>query len=251
MALKLVPGQGVNSMKPVRITTPGAAPALPLRMVAAGTGEVTPIILWVFGDGRYEPSNFPHFTISEDELYWDWTAQKSNYSSLRDAKFTASNGFGWLTEYAMPSDQWMFYSLEYDAGLESYADADGMNAQQNMEADRAALYGYLSPEDGFFVTRMMGQLSRPALATDLTLGASVNQDWVYSYLVASNTVGSPPECPPDPCGDGSGGSGNGGGSNGDDDGGCNTSSRPVDSTAPFAALGLVGLLAALRKRRRS
>ena len=38
LALKLVPGQGVDSMRPVRVTTPGAAATLPLRMVAAGTG---------------------------------------------------------------------------------------------------------------------------------------------------------------------------------------------------------------------
>ena len=59
LALKLVPGQGVDSMRPVRVTAPGASPSLPLRMVAAGTGTTTPIELWVFGEGRYEPSNFP------------------------------------------------------------------------------------------------------------------------------------------------------------------------------------------------
>ena len=36
LALRLVPGQGIDSMKPVRITSPGATPELPLRMVAAG-----------------------------------------------------------------------------------------------------------------------------------------------------------------------------------------------------------------------
>ena len=36
LALRLVPGQGIDSMRPVRITTPGASPELPLRMVEAG-----------------------------------------------------------------------------------------------------------------------------------------------------------------------------------------------------------------------
>src|SRR5262249_34982622 len=50
LALKLVPGQGIDSMRPVRVTTPGATPVLPLRMVAAGTGATTPITLWVIGE---------------------------------------------------------------------------------------------------------------------------------------------------------------------------------------------------------
>ena len=40
LAVKLVPGRGVQSMRPIRVTTPGASPALPLRMVAAGTGSI-------------------------------------------------------------------------------------------------------------------------------------------------------------------------------------------------------------------
>ncbi|MCK6593482.1 MAG: DUF2330 domain-containing protein, partial [Polyangiaceae bacterium] len=38
IALKLQPGADVRQMKPVRVVSPGAAPVLPLRMVAAGTG---------------------------------------------------------------------------------------------------------------------------------------------------------------------------------------------------------------------
>ncbi len=43
LAMKLLPGQGVASMRPVRVTTHGANVVLPLRMVAAGTGAVVGI----------------------------------------------------------------------------------------------------------------------------------------------------------------------------------------------------------------
>ena len=54
LALKLQPGQGVQAMRPVRVTTQGAGLTLPLRMVAAGTGATVGITLWVVADGRYE-----------------------------------------------------------------------------------------------------------------------------------------------------------------------------------------------------
>ena len=52
LALKLVPGAGVAAMRPVRVTMPGAAPVLPLRMVAGGTGATVPITLWVIARSR-------------------------------------------------------------------------------------------------------------------------------------------------------------------------------------------------------
>ncbi len=178
LALKLVPGQGVSSMRPVRITTPGAGPTLPLRMVAAGTGAVTPIILWVFGEGRHEPTNFPSFTIGANEVIWDWDSASSNYATVREAKFEAANGAGWLIEDAQEMYSWQIdESLMYGEGFASYADADGLNAQENLDADMTALHGNLAVDgEGFFVTRMMGQLSRPALANDLQLGASADPD---------------------------------------------------------------------------
>ena len=60
IALRLLPGQGVQQMKPVRVVTPGMSPTLPLRMVAAGTGANVAITLFVIGEGRYEAQNFPN-----------------------------------------------------------------------------------------------------------------------------------------------------------------------------------------------
>jgi Uncharacterized protein conserved in bacteria (DUF2330) len=51
LALKLAPGLGVQAMRPVRVTAPGAGLSLPLRMVAAGTGATVGITLWVIADG--------------------------------------------------------------------------------------------------------------------------------------------------------------------------------------------------------
>jgi hypothetical protein len=98
LALKLVPGEGVNSMQPVRVTTKGAFPVLPLRMVGVGTGATTGITLWIVADGRWEPQNFPFFTLSSSELTWDWNDERSNFEELRLSKEAQLHGAGWQIE---------------------------------------------------------------------------------------------------------------------------------------------------------
>jgi hypothetical protein len=105
LALKLVPGEGVQAMQPVRVTTKGAFPVLPLRMVGVGTGATTSITLWVVGDGRWEPQNFPFFTIESSELSWDWASESSNYESLRLSKEAALSGRGWQLESSLELNQ--------------------------------------------------------------------------------------------------------------------------------------------------
>jgi Uncharacterized protein conserved in bacteria (DUF2330) len=105
LALKLVPGAGVQSMQPVRVTSKGAAVSLPLRMVAIGTGATTGISIWVIGDGRWEPQNFPFFTIKDSEISWDWNTSSSNYETLRLSKEAALKGRGWQFESSLELSQ--------------------------------------------------------------------------------------------------------------------------------------------------
>ena len=138
-----------------------------------------------------------------------------------------------------------------DAGAEVVAicaEPDGTKAQENLDADMAALYGNLDP-NSFFVTRMMGQLSRPALANDLQIGAAMDQMYVSNYIEVSATVGTPPECPPDPCAEGGGGAGTGGtgGETGTSGGLCSTGAAPAGPGLAYIALGIAGIAGALRR----
>jgi Uncharacterized protein conserved in bacteria (DUF2330) len=105
LAMKLVPGEGVSAMQPVRVTTQGAFPTLPLRMVSVGTGATTGITIWVVADGRWEPQNFPFFTIGNADLVWDWNTNSSNYEALRQSKEKALHGAGWLIESSLELNQ--------------------------------------------------------------------------------------------------------------------------------------------------
>ena len=100
IALKLKPGQGIQQMKPVRVVTAGGSPTLPLRMVAAGTGANVAITLFVIGEGRWEPQNFPSGQLASSGLTWDFTTQSSNYAQARLSLMAEQNGRTWNTAYS-------------------------------------------------------------------------------------------------------------------------------------------------------
>lgn len=203
LALKLVPGQGINSMRPVRITSPGATPVLPLRMVAAGTGLTTPITLFVMGEGRYEPSNFSTFTIDASKLVWDWDTSSSNYAEVRQAAFDASKGSSWQLEAGEPFSRYWFeeqlrWSAEFDTANSGYGlDPMGPSALDECNADLGALFSTI-PDANMWVTRMTAELSRAALGTDLSLQASADQSTISRWLQVTTAIGKEPACPPPP-----------------------------------------------------
>jgi hypothetical protein len=211
LALKLVPGQGIDSMKPVRITTPGGSAQLPLRMVAAGTGAITPITLWVLSEGRYEPSNFSSFSIATDDIVWNWDTSDSNYAALKEQGLAADGGATWLVESASAQSPWAVQGtiqqvIDFQPEQSGYGDPDGLNVQEQADEDMAALYGALD-RNAMWITRMHAQLPRAALDVDLNIGASSDQTTVPNVHVVTHTEGLVPLCPPDPCASGSSGSG--------------------------------------------
>jgi hypothetical protein len=100
IALKLQPNQGVASMKPVRVITPGSGYTLPLRMVAAGVGESVDIVLYVIGEGRYEAADFENPTIDPKLITWDYKVDRSDYAEQRLGVLEAKDGRNFLTSYS-------------------------------------------------------------------------------------------------------------------------------------------------------
>lgn len=282
LAMKLLPGVGTEAIQPVRVTMAGAVPSFPMRLLAAGTGDLTQATLWIVADGKYLPDSAPVVTIAQSEPTWDFATNTSDYEKLRKDKLAASGGFAYLVESSQD-----YYNIDFTWPLEGYVDqeyaksgygATKAEALAALLADEEAMFHGYTEQTPFRVTRLTADLSRPALATDLALTAPVDQGYVYKDYYLSKYVNEG-ECPPDPCG-GSGGTGaggaggatgtgatggtthNGGGgaagsSNGGDpiDGGTSTCdcSVPGPSSRDFGPLaaGLLALGAALIRRRRS
>jgi hypothetical protein len=123
LALKLVPGEGVQTMQPVRVTMQGAAPSLPLHMVAVGTGAVTGITIYLVADGRWAPSNFPTFVLNDSQLSWDWATSSSNYEALRQSTEATYGGRGWQIESSLQLSQ---YTLTQALEVNVAGDTNGV-----------------------------------------------------------------------------------------------------------------------------
>jgi hypothetical protein len=184
LALKLVPGQGVQSMRPVRVTTTGAGAVLPLRMVAAGTGATVGIGLWVVAEGRYEPQNFASFFLDEKELAWDWARSQSNYVELRAKKTAEGNGRIWEIESSIVTYRQTIASIVEGQTVpgQDYLpvkDANGnvtKTSSEVREEDLTALFAGATSQTGLVrLTRMRADLAHAALDADLQMTASATQ----------------------------------------------------------------------------
>jgi len=219
LALKLQPGKGVNDMRPVRVTTQGANVALPLRMVAAGTGPVVGITLWVVSDGRYEPQGGPNgftsFVINADELTWDWAQSKSNYTELRAQKTQAGNGRVWEVETSTIVYRQQIESVVKQGtynGRGPYPTTDEERAAQDYlpvtdpqtstvtktaaqvrDDDMNTLFSGI-PTSTSRVTRFRADLKHDALRTDLVMQAAADQAVVPRVRQITKEIGQP-QCP--------------------------------------------------------
>ncbi len=284
LAMKLLPNEGVQSMRPVRVTFPGASVSLPLRMAAIGTGATVGITIWTVSDGRYEPQNFPFFHIEDKDLIWDFKTQSSNYTTLRAQNEALYNGKGWEIESSIDVNQATIQSVVESGGVyyggggfggggapvanadDDYlpvGDADGgadggayESSDQVRADDLAALFAGMSGPN-VRITRMRSDISHAAMTTDFVLQASGDQSELSNIRTVTQQINT--QCPiydhcevvgygtPDESAasiDGNGGSG-----------GCVTAARGDTDGGLTALLGVLGLVfmrkvGSRRKRRR-
>jgi hypothetical protein len=199
LALKLVPGTGVQAMRPVRVTSKGSSLALPLRMISAGTGAKVGISLWVIAEGRYQPQNLPFFYIATDEIAWDWTQNRSNYTELRAEKETSLGaGKTWEIESSIAISESQIRNYLY-GGPEQYydpaKDSDGgvTETSSQVENDDFAtmFHGIANPR----VTRMRADIAHDQLlAGDLVLTASPDQAMLPLLRTLTKELNQP-QCP--------------------------------------------------------
>ena len=100
IALRLIPGAGVNAMTPVRVITPSGPAILPLRMVAAGTGPFVDIVLYVIAERRDGLADLTESKLDPKSVSYDFAINESNYASLRDTALEDHNGASYLTTFS-------------------------------------------------------------------------------------------------------------------------------------------------------
>jgi hypothetical protein len=220
LAMKLLPGQNVQAMRPVRVTTQGASLSLPMRMASVGTGVTVGITIWVVADGRFEPQNYPSFRIDEKALVWDWSTSLSNYTTLRAQHEASLSGAGWEIESSLALNEQTIINLVLSGGqnngggLSSVAPSEAaqdylpagdpdagadagayQSAEDVRAADLATLFaGIAGPT--VRVSRMRGDIAHAAMTKDLVLQASADQTELSNVRTVTNSVNL--HCPQGP-----------------------------------------------------
>jgi hypothetical protein len=214
LAMKLLPNQGVQAMRPVRVTTTGASFSLPLRMASVGTGAVTGITIWVVADGRYEPQNFPFFHIDDSQLVWDWSTSSSNYTTLRVQKEANLKNAGWEIESSIALSEQIIKNVivsggqYYGNGLASSAPVDATqdylpvggsdagagagdggyeSAELVRDDDINALFAGLTGST-VRVTRIRSDIAQAAMTSDFVLRAAADQSELSNVRTVSQSV---------------------------------------------------------------
>lgn len=261
LALKLLPGQGVAAMRPIRVTTAGAGLALPLRMVSAGTGATVGVTLWVVAEGRYEPANFGTFRVADADLVWDWATRSSNYAKLRADETAKGLGAVFEVESSLDIPRAQLEALILSggrgygmapAGADYLPITDPMDPKKVLEtADQVRdddLQHLLSGMNQIGrVTRLRADLAHAALAKDLELSATMDQSPLTNVRNVASDVNRPacptyPPCPP-PTPDYSRDRARGGSS-------CSAAADGASNVGLAVAAGVVALSFGRRRRRR-
>jgi hypothetical protein len=188
IALRLLPGVGVEQMKPVRVETQGMSNVLPLRMVAAGTGANVAITLFVIGEGRWEAQNFPNGSVDPSTLTWDFDSKSSDYASKRLALMAQSGGRTWNNAFA---NQGSLLSQDYVNGSST-----SITVGQQFYSTFAQAYVAQGLADGEV------QLADTIGCQDTFQNYANNTDQIVAC--------SPPPAPDGGAGNGTGGAGTGG-----------------------------------------
>ena len=232
LAIKLVPSADVSRMVPIRIAFDGSSPSLPLRMVAAGTGSVVGIKLFVFGEGRWEAANFPNAEIATNDLVWNFAYGGSNFAQLEN-QIVLSAPRTWITETADDYGRSGFFD-----GLPPGTTTDDAGTTVfSGDTDQVEIEKAFPGRTHLTVTRMFAQLPASALSQDLNVQASLGARIPQTRQAPNSVNGQTYEC----C-----------------DSGvltCATAPREEPSTVRFAwlglgALGVMGVGVARARRRR-
>jgi hypothetical protein len=152
LALKLTANATVQDIQPFKMTLPGTAPSIPLRLTAVAAEPEMGIVVWILGARRYEPANAPELDIVSSELKWSAFPIRTNWPELVARKVDAEGGRGWVVEQAIKS-----------ADVTSLLGSSFANTPDQIEA-RDALLGLFANRP--YMTRLYTRVSAEEMSYD-------------------------------------------------------------------------------------
>lgn len=154
LALKLTATASVKDIQPFRMTLPGTTPTIPLRLTAVAAEPEMGVLVWIFGQRRYEPANAAELTIPKADLRWSPTSWpiRTNWAELVAREVDKQGGRGWVVEQAGSTAQ-----------LHSLLTNTFVSDEEQTKA-RDALLGLLSGRP--YMTRLYTRVSAEEMSYD-------------------------------------------------------------------------------------
>jgi hypothetical protein len=111
LALKLTDTATVSEIQPFRMRLPGDSPSIPLRLTSIAALPEMGILVWIFGNQRYEPAGEAvEVEIPKDDLRWDPArffgfggVVGTNWRALVARAADEKQGKAWVVEQAGPT----------------------------------------------------------------------------------------------------------------------------------------------------
>ncbi|MDP3273826.1 MAG: DUF2330 domain-containing protein [Deltaproteobacteria bacterium] len=96
LVVQFRPGVSVQQIQPIRVSTRGYNPVLPLRFIALGAGDSVGLSLMVLAPTAMVPEGWDSRTLDSSALVWDFGQGTSNYRSLLGS--ASALGTAWVVE---------------------------------------------------------------------------------------------------------------------------------------------------------
>ncbi|MEM1414322.1 MAG: DUF2330 domain-containing protein [Myxococcota bacterium] len=166
LALKLTSGADTKDITPFKMTLPGTAPVVPLKMTALAAEPEMGIVVFILGGQRYEPANWESLEVPDDYIVWDFDRWTSNWPAavarVVDESVTELGVPGFVTELATSTDTYL--SLL-------------MNTTPADEEQAAAVEALLEVMEGKqYITRLYSRLSAEEMLSDPLFRRSAGPD---------------------------------------------------------------------------
>ena len=182
LALKLQKDADTTDIQPFRFDLPGTSPSIPLRMTALAAEPEMGLLVFVFGDERYNGANWPEVTIADDRIVWNanvWPMQ-TNWAALVARGVDEAGGQGWVTELAGATEP--IVTTLQNSAFQTPED----------EAAGTALLELIG--DSGYVTRLYSRLSAEEMTSDPIFRRDDNGD-VSNVHMLSRIVDGVDQCP--------------------------------------------------------
>ncbi len=186
-AMKLLPGEDVDAIKPIKMTYRSAGPVVPLRLTSIAAMPEMGVKVWVLGAQRFGPENVPSVEVPDEEIVFDYNRFQTNYLSLVARKIDEAGGHGFVTEYAQPTENLL--PMIQNSGVPGGPDSPAAKA-------RDELIELLQRNP--YVTRLYTRLSPEEMDIDPLFGPAEGEDVSNIHQLEDPTCGGEQDAP-QPC----------------------------------------------------